>query len=239
MDKENEKKDNVSESNTKILNVLQEKVLLKQEVFEKTQAVFEELKKILSQISTDLKKSVQEINPQIITEYKDLGKYEVEFTLADETLIFAMHSNVFTFDKHHPIWNNKYVQKDTKRSYCGKIFIYNFLSDSFRYNRTNDVGYLIGRIFVNREGHFFVEGRKQLGYLYHDFPTTILDSPNIEKIIQSAILYCLDFDPFTPPFDRIEEISVKEVLESSLQSRIATGKRLGFEFETKQDPETN
>lgn len=218
-------------SNDRILKLLQEKVQLKQEVFVNTKAVFDELKKMLSQIAVDLKSSVKNISNEIVTNFKNTGDYEAEFTLADETLLFVMHTNIFTFDNSHEVWRTKYVQQDTKRSYCGKIFIYNFLSDSFRYNRVNDVGYLIARIFINREKHYFVEGKKQLGYLYNDFPTTVLDAENIQKIIESTILYCLDFDPFTPPFESIAEISVKEVLEANLQSRIATGKRLGFQFE--------
>ncbi len=218
-------------SNEKILKLLQEKVLLKQEVFVNTKAVFDELKKKLSIIANDLKISVKKLSKEIITNYKDTAEYEAEFILADETLLFVMHRNIFTFDNSHEILRTKYVQQDSSRAYCGKIFIYNFLSDSFRYNRANDVGYLIARIFINKERHYFMEGKKQLGHLYNDFGTTVLDSENILKIIESSILYSLDFDPFTPSFENITEISVREVLETNLQSRIATGKRLGFQFE--------
>ena len=44
------------------------------------------------------------------------------------------------------------------RTYCGVINMYNFLSDSFKYNRENDLGYLIGRMFINKE-NTFVEGK--------------------------------------------------------------------------------
>jgi hypothetical protein len=219
------------QSNENILKILQEKILLKQEVFQNTKQVFSEIKNSLSKLSDELKKSVKAISKNIDVEFRDGGEYEAEFTLADEMLLFVMHTNIFTFDSSHDIWKNKYVQQDNKRAYCGKIFIYNFLSDSFRYNRINDVGYVIARIFVNNEKHYFVEGNKQLGYLYNDFPTTVLDAESIDKIIESAIIYCLDFDPFTPPFERIPEISVREVLEAGIQSRIETGKRLGFQFE--------
>jgi hypothetical protein len=216
--------------NEKILKLLQEKVLLKQEVFEKTKNVFDELKKKISRLAGDLRPSIKNLSKEIPVEYKDTGDYEVEFTLADETLVYVMHSNIFTFDSSHKIWKDKYVQQDPNRAFCGKIFVYNFLSDSFRFNRTNDVGYLIARIFINREGHYFVEGKRQFGYLYSDFTSSILDSDNLDKIIESSILYSLDFDPFTPPFDLISEVSVREILETNLQSRIATGKRLGFQF---------
>ena len=52
----------------------------------------------------------------------------------------------------------KYVKEDKMRSFCGVIHVYNFLNDSFKYNRLNDVGNLVARIFVNKDKHFFVEG---------------------------------------------------------------------------------
>ncbi len=221
------------ESNERILKILGEKILLKKEVFEKTRVVFSEVKNCLSHLVSDLKSSVKEISKDETVSYSDNGEFEVQFTLSDETLLFVMHTNIFTFDNNHEIWRNKYVQQDPKRAFCGKIFIYNFLADSFKYNRSNDVGYLLARIFVNREGHFFVEGKKQFAYGYSDFSTNVFDADQIMQIVQSTILYSLDFDPFTPPFDRITEISVREVQESGLQNRIITGKRLGFQFESE------
>lgn len=215
-----------------IIELLRAKVMLKQEVFSKTEEVFDELKKILSDISSNLTSKVKSIDSRLVVSYKETSESEIEFTLADETLLFVLHSNIFTFDTAHEVWKMPYVQKNKDNAYCGKIFIYNFLSDSFKYNRTNDIGYLIGRIFVNKEKHFFVEGKKQLSYLYNDFSTSVLDSDCLMKIIESAILYSLDFDPFTPPFEQQGQISVGEVIDASLQSRITTGKRLGFKFQS-------
>ena len=218
------------QSNDKILKLLAEKVALKHEVFLNTKEVFDEIKKSLSGLADELRTSVKKISKEILTNFRDTGEFEAEFTLADETLLFVLHTNIFTFDNTHEIWKSKYIQQDTSRAYCGKIFIYNFLTDSFKYNRINDMGYLVARIFVNREKHYFVEGIKKLSHLYNDFSTTNLDKKNIKKIIETTILYSLDFDPFTPPLQSIAVISVKDILEASLQSRIATGKRLGFQF---------
>jgi hypothetical protein len=223
-------------SNDKILKLLEDKILLKKDVFEKTNSVFIEIKKLLLQIVLELKSKVKSIDKNSLVEYIDKSSNEVQITLADETLIFVLHSNIFTFDHNHEIWKSSYIEKDPSLSYCGQIFIYNFLSDSLRYNRSNDVGYLIARIFINKEGYYFVEGKKQLGYLYSDFSTSILDNENLSRVVQTAILYSLDFDPFTPPFEAQTQISVREVIEASLQARIATGKRLGFEFSNDDKP---
>ena len=216
----------------KIVELLKKKVTLKQEVYSKTRDVFEELRTMLMEISSDLTNRVKNFGGDLTVTFKDASEFEVEFTLADETLLFVMHTNIFTFDSTHEVWKSQYVQQNKDNAYCGKIFIYNFLSDSFKYNRTNDVGYLVGRIFINKDKHFFVEGKKQLSYLYNDFSTSVIDSECLTKIIESAILYSLDFDPFTPPFEQQGQISVGEVINANLQSRITTGKRLGFKFQS-------
>ncbi len=217
-------------ANQAILKQLEEKVLLKAEVFNKTKSVFDEIKKMLKLMSAELKQKVKNFSKENLIDYIETSDHEIHFTLADETLVFVMHSNIFTFDHTHEIWKNSYVEKEPNNSYCGKIFIYNFLTDSFRFNRTNDVGYVIARIFINKDGHYFVEGKKQLGYLYNDFATAILNEENLSKILNNALKFSLDFDSFTPPFESLNEISVGAVIEAGVQARISTGKRLGFEF---------
>jgi hypothetical protein len=214
-----------------ILQLLREKVALKQEVSELTHLVFDELKSTLKEVFNEIQKEVGNLKKSIPMQYQERGDFEVVFTIADDTLVFLMHTNVFTFEKEHEIWKSSYVQKNPLCVFCGKIYIYNFLSDSFKYNRTNDVGYLIARIFINRERHFFVEGKRQLGFLYNDFQNDLLDRKRIRDVVESAILYSLDFDPYTPPYEQLSPISVQDVLETSLQTKITTGKRLGFRFQ--------
>ncbi|HNQ61604.1 MAG TPA: hypothetical protein PKJ62_04370 [Bacteroidia bacterium] len=218
-------------SKDKILNLLREKVALKQEVSDVTHEVFAELKIILKQLFSDLEKEVLRLKKNIPMSYQERGDFEVVLTIADDTLVFLMHTNVFTFEKDHGIWKNSYIEEKPLCVFCGKIYIYNFLSDSFKYNRTNDVGYLIARLFVNRERHFFVEGKRQLGFLFNDFQHDILNEDRIRDVLEAAVLYSLDFDPFTPPYDQMTPISVQSVLETSLLTKIATGKRLGFRFQ--------
>ena len=105
-----------------------------------------------------------------------------------------MHSNIFTFNKQHSIWNNNYVKENNLNSYCGIINIYNFLSDSIKYNRQHDLGFLIGRIFVNQEKHFFTDGQGQLGFLFNNLENNIITEENIEKIVNCSIMYALEFD---------------------------------------------
>lgn len=217
-----------------ILKSLKEKSSMKQDVFHNTIETFKLLKTVVKEVSAELKE-YNKIDKRVIVEVKEVGEYQVQIRVAGDTVIFYMHTNIFEFDKSHRIWKTSYVKDDNNRSFCGMIQVFNFLADSFKYNRVNDLGYLIGRIFINKESHYFVEGKRQLGFLYNDFVNTTIDKAALKAIVESAILYCLNFDLFTPPFDSVKEVTVSDIqaVENSMQ--ISTGKRLGFRFQSDTD----
>lgn len=218
-----------------ILKTLKEKSIMKQDVYSNTLHSFKIMKSTAKQLVADFKNEIAAIDKRIVMEYREKGEFEFELRIAGDLLIFSMHTNVFEFDKAHQIWRNSYVKDDATRSFCGIINIYNFLNDSFTYNRMNDVGYVIGRIFVNKENHYFTEGKRQLGFLYNDFVHSIIDEKAINSILESTILYCLNFDLFTPPFDAIKEVLVSDMQAASECMQIKTGKRLGFRFQVDSD----
>src|SRR5436190_22880765 len=110
------------------------------------------------------------------------------------------------------MWKTSYVRDNPARSFCGMIYVYNFLADSLKYNRASDVGYMIARVFTNNELHYFVEGKRQLGFLYNDFANKVIDKKGLRDVVESAIIYALDFDLFTPPFDEMQEVSVSQIM---------------------------
>lgn len=224
-------------TNEMILKVLKEKSSLKQDVYQKNVATFKLLKEVCKEISKELKPKASEIDKRLVVEFKDKSEFEYELRVAGDVLVFSMHTNVFEFDTSHNIWKSSYVRENESASYCGMINIYNFLADSFKYDRTNDLGYLVARIFVNFEDHFFVEGKRQLGFLYNDFQNSVISKDQLYNIVESAILYCLDFDLFTPPFDEVKVISLGQVQEASAMMSVKTGKRLGFRFQADNDHE--
>jgi hypothetical protein len=94
----------------------------------------------------------------------------------------------------------------------------------------NDVGYMIGRVFVNKEDHYLVEGRRQLGYLFNDFVNGHLDKETWKKILESALLYSLDFNLLVPPYNQVNTTSVMEINQIGVTHSLKTGKRFGFQF---------
>ena len=162
--------------------------------------------------------------------YSSDGNFEARLKFSGDTLLFHMHSNVFDFPVSHPIHKTKYIKEDSLRSFCGVINIYNFLSDSFKYNRFNDVGYLIARVFINIDKHFFVEGDKQLGFLFNDFVNQKINTEEIERIINEAMIYALNFDLQVPELNKVKAVSVHQILDINNNHKLRTSKRMGYKF---------
>lgn len=212
---------------------LVDKASLKQDVYSITRDVYGDLKSVLEEIYADIKPKVSAADARIALELNNAGVCESYLTMGGDTLIFHMHTNVFTFPESHMVHKSGYVSKNPSNAYCGVINIYNFLTDSFKFNRLNDLGYMVGRIFVNRERHFFVEGKKQLGFLFNDFTTAILDKKSLRQIVETTIEHVLAFDLYTPPYDKVNILTLDEVQQLSQNLKLKTGKRLGFRFESE------
>lgn len=221
----------LSELRTKIKELLVDKSGLKQRVFDNTNALFNELKDVLHEFSTEIDEELDEkIDKRIRIEYRDRGKFEAHIQIAGDVLVFNMHTNVFTFEREHRIWHNPYVQADKANSYCGVINIYNFLADSFKFNRADDEGYLVGRIFVNRENRFFVEGKRQEKWRVDAFGNEVISRDAVVEVVERAILYSLGFDLLMPPYETVKNVNLEQFNSRQENSKIQTGKRLGFEF---------
>lgn len=224
---------NTKEYRASLLEAYVIKSTVKQQVFNNTAETFLILKKVLKQLEKDYINVLREQIPEKnMPQYQERGPFEMEFKIGGDLLFFSMHSNVFEFDNKHPVNKIPYVLDDTLRSYCGMILIYNFLADSFKYNRVNDLGYLIARIFINKDKHFFVEGKRQSSDLVKDFAFDTISPGILREIVETAIEYSVSFDLLVPPYDQVKMATVDQMQEKISHSRIATGKRVGFTFRT-------
>ncbi|MFM1930961.1 MAG: hypothetical protein RL226_264 [Bacteroidota bacterium] len=220
----------MTESKDLIVNLIKERSVLKQDVYACTKSVFEDLKTVLKEVVDEIQADFGETDARVQFHYKDKGEYEAEVKIAGDVLIFYMHTNVFQFDKSHSVWQTSYMRDNELNGYVGVINVYNFLADSFKYQRYNDMGYMIGRLFINKDRHFMVQGKRQLGYLFNDFMNSVITHEQLKSIVHASILYTLGFDLYTPPYQAVQEVTVGEIESMSQSLKIATGKRLGFKF---------
>lgn len=219
---------------SEIQELLCRKSSTKQEVFRTTQTIFRDLKMVLRALETELTPKLQDDAPHVEVKYSDKGDFEAHLKFSGDTLVIMMHTNVFDFDENHFINKSPYVKEDTLREFCGMIQIYNFLSDSIKYNRDNDVGYLIARVFINKDQHFFIEGKRPLSFLFSDIGKSIISPETLRTIIEEAMLFCLNFDLLAPPVESINYISVEQKNSMSHSSGMPTGKRLGFVMSSEE-----
>jgi len=221
-----------SQDRTKqLFDTLVKKATLKQLVYSNTLSAFKLIKSGMEELSSKYNKLDSEDSKRIPFTFKDRSEFEAELKFAGDTLVLMMHTNIFELPRDHEVMKTPYIREDKDRSYCGIINIYNFLSDSFKYNRTNDIGYLIGRVMVNKDMHYFVEGKREIGFLYNNFGSTVLTEKTACDIVESSIYYTLNFDLLTPPYDNVKMVSVQEFISAVDSMQIKTGKRLGFKFQ--------
>jgi len=214
-----------------ILDLLLNKSALKQNVAEDCETIFTQIKASISKEIEALKEHIND--PRIRLSFKEKGNFEIHVFIGSDVLVFHLHNNVFRLPDDHPLWGTRYFQADDINGYFGVIYIYNFLAESFIQNRVNDPGYLIGRLLINHDRHFMMEGKGQLGYLFRDVENSVLSDELISLIVQSSFAFALEFDLLIPPYEFVSELSVGEIQVISNNLQLQTGKRLGFKMKSE------
>lgn len=219
----------------KILDTIIRKSTLKQKVFDNTFSTFNLLKETLLEMASELDDALEgKLDRRVRLEYRDRGKFEAQLQVANDILLFQMHTDVFDFAAEHPVRRTAYVESDSQRSYCGVVNIYNFLSDSFKFNRNADEGYLIGRLFINRERCYFVEGKFPTDAPAAGFGSREIDREALIAILEAAVDYALRFDLLTPPYEALKRVTVDQFNTKMDNSKFVTGKRWGYDFDSEE-----
>jgi len=225
----------MNETEQELVNLLKSKSILKQNVYHNNVKWFkvfkDELNACVAILSKDLNNNEDKIRLKIV----EKSDTEIQLYIGSDVLIFQMHTNVFKVANDNYVHQSSYIKRNPDNAYCGIINIYNFLADSYQFNRSNDYGYLISRIFVNSEDHFFVEGKGQLEFMYKDFLNQVLNKEVIIDVIMKVATFAVDFDLVTPPYNKVSVVSVNEMQTISSNSKLKTGKRLGFKFQSDSD----
>jgi hypothetical protein len=204
--------------------------VVKQDVYEHSYIMFEQMKRSTQGASDLLCEELTKVDNRVAIEFKDVNRNEFWLQAGGDLLIFSLHTNVFSFDRSHSLFNSNYVQEDHTRAYFCMIEVFNFLNDSVKYNRYRDIGELVARIFINRDNHFFVEGVGVMGSLYTDLPSQKFELDMIEQIIESCITSSVNYDLWAPPFNDVRFLPLQAIFDKNGNSPRTTSKRLGFEI---------
>lgn len=221
----------------KIVETLSAKSVMKQNVYEQALNGFKTLKLAAQAITTDLKTKMETVDQRVSIEFLDCNEFECRIKFGGDVLVFHLHTNVFKPDQTSAVYKSSYVKNDPYNAYSGIIHIYNFLADSIKYNRENDLGYLVARVHINKEGHFYVEGKGVIGVLFNDLMHEQVSEARFTQLVESCMEFALGFDLLTPPYAQVSQISLYEIKELAINQKLKTGKRLGFTFSYEDDEE--
>jgi hypothetical protein len=214
-----------------IFEGLKQKSTTKQIIYRNTKDTFDQLRVVAATIVDQLSKKITEVDENVIIEYRNVNDFEFQIKFSGDLLIFVMHSNVITFPDDHELMSTDYVEEDFRRRFFGHIMAYNFMADSIKYSRMTDPGYLLARLLVNVENHFYLEGVTQLELPHTDMATNLIDEKALRLFIESTMIASVNNDLMAPDIDDIKRITVKQKMENQQVSR---GQKLGFSFSYEQ-----
>ena len=229
----------MEENNTtlrdRVMDALRSKACMKQNVYARIIACYKELESVIEEVAGELGTEVRGLDERLKVSFDRRSDTACELRVAGDVIAFSMHTNVFRLERAHHLWQSSYLQKDEMRGYFGMVNMYNFLSDSLVFGRERDLGYLVARLFLNNEGHFFMLGKKRLGTLYNDLAGATLDRTILREMVLAVIEHVIDFDLLVPPYDQVSEVTVGEMRMLYAAQQVSTGKRLGFRFQAEAE----
>jgi hypothetical protein len=214
-----------------IFEGLHQKSSSKQAIFRNTKVVFDQLREVSIELVGKLTERLATVDTTVVIEYRSINDFEFHVKFSGDLLIFVMHSNVITLPDEHELMRSRYVEEDFRRRFFGHIMAYNFMADSIKYNRLNDPGYLLGRVLINIDNHFYLEGVKQLDLNYSDMSKNKINEETLRLFTESAMIASVNNDLVAPDVDEIRKITVKQKLEEQM---VSTPQKVGFSFSAQQ-----
>lgn len=213
-----------------IINGLHHKSKTKQIIYQNTKKAFARMKEISQQLVGELTVRVSEQDAEVELEYRNISEHEFQIKFSGDLLVFVMHTNIITFPDDYEIMRSPYVEEDFRRRFFGHIMAYNFMADTVKYNRLDDPGYLVGRMLINFDNHFCIEGVKQLDLPFDkitDFAGNQLNDKVLRVIVESAMVAAVNNDLMGQDVSDIERITLKQKLENT---HLSKPRKLGFQI---------
>jgi hypothetical protein len=219
-----------------IKNLLESKSDAKQRTYKHLLEAFAVLRKESARVVSDLKKKARPGDKDVTIEFKEVNEHEFQVKLAGDLLIFVLHTNVVTFDAEHFIMKDDYVRENEINRYFGQINIYNFMSDSLKFNRMNDPGYLLARLMINHEDRFFVEGEGPIAYNFSRISTGPVTEADLQLLVKLALTIAIENDLMAPPYPQVKYITLYQKQEHTPE--LGGGQKIGFKMShERQQPQ--
>jgi hypothetical protein len=214
----------------KILNKLQTTSKLKHNLFGQTESLFRQMEEICITVAKEIQEANKGDQP-VPLKVERINDFEFIFRIGGDVLIFILQSNIVRLPDDTYLSKTKYLKNDLNLRYFGQVLIYNFISDTLTYGRLEDPGYLIGRVLLNTENKFFIEGDRKIVYSFPELKENPVTSEKTRDLIEKLIESALDNDLLAPAFQDLMLITYHQKLEHT--SSMGNPKKIGFDLFAK------
>ncbi|NOT74134.1 MAG: hypothetical protein HOP08_04335 [Cyclobacteriaceae bacterium] len=210
-----------------IVKLLENKSTAKQITYKKLIQSFELLAKESKRVAGELKKKTKPSTDNDVTvDFKRINENEFQVKLAGDLLIFVLHTNIVTFEDDHDVMKNPYIKENEINQYFGQIMVYNFMSDSIKFNRVNDPGYLLARLLINHDGRYIIEGEGKLGIVYGQISDEPITEQDLNVMVKLSLMLAIENDLMAPPYTQVKFITLYQKLEKTQE--LGAGQKIGF-----------
>jgi hypothetical protein len=209
-----------------IKNMLESKSTAKQTTFKHLKEAFLTMCHDARRIIDELKGMAHPADEDVTLYFKNINKHEFHLKLAGDVLIFVMHTNIITFDDEHDLMKHEYLRRNDVNRYFGQIHIYNFMYDSLRYNRGHDPGYLIGRLMINHENCFFMDGEYQFTREFGRISQREITEADLQQIVKISLKVAIKNDLVALPYNKVRSITLNQKNEHTIE--LGGGQKIGF-----------
>ncbi len=206
--------------------LLESKSTAKQITYKNLLVAFQILLKESKRIVGELKKKIKPGDEDVTVEFKSINEHEFQVKLAGDLLVFVLHTNIVTLPETHTVMQDPYIKENELNRYFGQIMIYNFMSDSLKFNRINDPGYLLARILINHENRFVAEGEGQFAILFAKISDAAISEQELNIMVKFSLLTAIENDLMAPPFPDVRFITLYQKLEKTQE--LGGGQKIGF-----------
>lgn len=211
-----------------IVQLLENKSTAKQKTYKHLINAFQILSSESQRLVDELKKRAKPGDDDVTVEFTEISNHEFHVKLAGDLLIFVLHTNIVTFADDHIVMQSEYTRASEVNRYFGQIMIYNFMSDSLKFNRINDPGYLVARVLINHENRYFIEGEGQLATIFNKISDGVLTDDVLNALVKLSLAMAIEIDLMAPPYPQVKFITLYQKLEHTPD--LGGGQKIGFKM---------
>lgn len=215
-----------------IEQALKEKACLKQKIYRLTADWFKRFEQVSAKLVKEIDERISKVDENVEIALDHINEFEFRIRFSGDMLIFTMHSNIVTFPDDHVLSKSPYVIEDGQRGYFGQVMVHNFMADSVRYQRLGDIGYLLARLMINVEEHFYIEGVRPVSFLYPDIAKNQLEEEVLRLFVEDLMLTALSIDLQAASFHDIQIIDLGTKLANQM---VTGGEKVGFQMSSEQN----